>query len=87
MLLEVRRERVLDAALRLVHQDGYGAVTMEAVSHAAEPRVYAAYPGAEATLHRRALPAVRARGARPVRATTALIRDRCPQPTPIHSST
>ncbi|WP_433722564.1 TetR/AcrR family transcriptional regulator [Nocardia sp. CA-129566] len=53
MLLEVRREQVLDAALRLVHQDGYGAVTMEAVSRAADlakPRVYVAYPGVEPLL-------------------------------------
>lgn len=48
MDLEVRREQVLDAALRLVVREGYAATTMEAVARAAElakPRVYAAYPG------------------------------------------
>jgi AcrR family transcriptional regulator len=53
MLIEVRREEVLDAALRLLNRGGYQAVTMEAVSREAElakPRVYAAYPGAEPLL-------------------------------------
>ncbi|MFB8275532.1 TetR/AcrR family transcriptional regulator [Nocardia colli] len=53
MQLEVRREQVLDAALRLVTGHGYAAVTMEAVSREAElakPRVYAAYPGVEPLL-------------------------------------
>ncbi|MFI7000574.1 TetR/AcrR family transcriptional regulator [Nocardia sp. NPDC050175] len=53
MQLEVRREQVLDAALRLVTQHGYAAITMEAVSREAElakPRVYAAYPGVEPLL-------------------------------------
>jgi AcrR family transcriptional regulator len=53
MLIEVRREEVLDAALRLLNRGGYQAVTMEAVSREAElakPRVYAAYPGVEPLL-------------------------------------
>jgi len=48
MHLDVRREQVLDAALRLVAHDGYAAATMEAVAREAQlakPRVYAAYPG------------------------------------------
>lgn len=53
MLLEVRREQVLDATLRLLNQHGYAALTMEAVSKEvdlAKPRVYAAYPGLEPLL-------------------------------------
>jgi AcrR family transcriptional regulator len=53
MLLEVRREQVLDGALRLLNRGGYAAVTMEAVSREVElakPRVYAAYPGVEPLL-------------------------------------
>lgn len=53
MRLEVRREQVLDAALRLVAESGYGAATMEAVAREAQlakPRVYAAYPGRGALL-------------------------------------
>jgi AcrR family transcriptional regulator len=53
MLIEVRREEVLDAALLLANRGGYNAVTMEAVSREAElakPRVYAAYPGVEPLL-------------------------------------
>lgn len=53
MLLEVRREQDLDAALRLLNQHGYAALTMEAVAKAvdqAKPRVYAAYPGLEPLL-------------------------------------
>ncbi len=53
MLIEVRREQVLDAALRLLNRGGYAAVTMEAVSREVElakPRVYAAYPGVEPLL-------------------------------------
>jgi AcrR family transcriptional regulator len=53
MLIEVRREEVLDAALRLLHRGGYQAVSMEAVSREADlakPRVYAAYPGVEPLL-------------------------------------
>ncbi|MEC3958341.1 TetR/AcrR family transcriptional regulator [Nocardia sp. CDC153] len=48
MDLEIRREQILDAALRLVTAHGYAATTMEAVARAADlakPRVYAAYPG------------------------------------------
>ncbi len=48
MDLEVRREQVLDATLRLVAHDGYAAASMEAVAREAQlakPRVYAAYPG------------------------------------------
>ncbi|MFD6157212.1 helix-turn-helix domain-containing protein [Nocardia sp. NPDC060256] len=36
MRLAVRREQVLDAALRLVTQHGYAAITMEAVAREAE---------------------------------------------------
>jgi AcrR family transcriptional regulator len=53
MLIEVRREEVLDAALRLLNRGGYKAVSMEAVSREAalaKPRVYAAYPGVEPLL-------------------------------------
>ncbi|UGT40932.1 TetR/AcrR family transcriptional regulator [Nocardia yamanashiensis] len=48
MDLEVRREQILDATLRLVTRDGYAATTMEAIAREvqlAKPRVYAAYPG------------------------------------------
>jgi AcrR family transcriptional regulator len=48
MPIEVRREQVLDAALRLILRDGYPAATMEAVAREAQlakPRVYTAYPG------------------------------------------
>jgi AcrR family transcriptional regulator len=50
MLIEVRREEVLDAALRLLNRGGYKAISMEAVSREADlakRRVYAAYPGVE----------------------------------------
>jgi AcrR family transcriptional regulator len=53
MQIEVRREEVLDAALRLLNRGGYKAVSMEAVSREAalaKPRVYAAYPGVEPLL-------------------------------------
>lgn len=53
MQIEVRREEVLDAALRLLSRGGYQAVSMEAVSREADlakPRVYAAYPGVEPLL-------------------------------------
>ncbi|WP_378729752.1 TetR/AcrR family transcriptional regulator [Nocardia brasiliensis] len=53
MQLAVRREQVLDAALRLLTRHGYGAITMEAISREAQlakPRVYAAYPGVEPLL-------------------------------------
>lgn len=48
MPIEVRREEVLDAALRLIVREGYAATTMEAVAREAElakPRVYSAFPG------------------------------------------
>jgi AcrR family transcriptional regulator len=48
MPLDVRREQVLDAALRLIMRDGYAAATMEAIAREvqlAKPRVYSAYPG------------------------------------------
>lgn len=48
MPIEVRRQQVLDVALRLITDHGYGAVTMEAVARAAnlaKPVVYNAYPG------------------------------------------
>jgi AcrR family transcriptional regulator len=46
--IEVRREQVLDAALRLISAHGYSAATMEAIAREAEvakPVVYNAYPG------------------------------------------
>jgi AcrR family transcriptional regulator len=48
MPIEVRREQVLDAALRLISAHGYRAATMEAIAREAElakPVVYNAYPG------------------------------------------
>ena len=48
MPIGVRREQVLDAALRLVSQHGYGSATMEAIAREADlakPVVYKAYPG------------------------------------------
>jgi AcrR family transcriptional regulator len=45
--IEVRRRQALDAALRLIAQDGYGAVTMEAIAreaNLAKPVLYNAYP-------------------------------------------
>jgi AcrR family transcriptional regulator len=48
MPIEVRREQVLDAALRLILRHGYPAATMEAIAREAQlakPRVYTAYPG------------------------------------------
>ncbi len=48
MPIEVRREQVLDAALRLISGHGYRAATMEAIAREAElakPVVYNAYPG------------------------------------------
>jgi AcrR family transcriptional regulator len=48
MPIEVRREQVLDAALRLITEHGYGAATMEAIAreaNLAKPVVYNAYPG------------------------------------------
>jgi AcrR family transcriptional regulator len=48
MPIEVRREQVLDAALRLITDRGYGEVSMEAIARQAQlakPVVYNAYPG------------------------------------------
>jgi AcrR family transcriptional regulator len=48
MPIEVRREQVLDAALRLITDQGYGATSMEAIAREAglaKPVVYNAYPG------------------------------------------
>jgi len=45
--IEVRREQVLDAALRLITEHGYAAASMAAIAREvdlAKPRVYAAYP-------------------------------------------
>jgi AcrR family transcriptional regulator len=53
MPIEVRRQQVLDVALRLINEHGYGAVTMEAVAreaNLAKPVVYNAYPGRAALL-------------------------------------
>ena len=53
MHIDVRREQVLDATLRLLNRNGFAALTMEAVSREvdlAKPRVYAAYPGIEPML-------------------------------------
>jgi AcrR family transcriptional regulator len=47
MPIEVRREQVLDAALRLISDRGYGAASMEAIAREADiakPVVYNAYP-------------------------------------------
>jgi len=46
--IEVRREQVLDATLKLITERGYAAASMEAVAREvdlAKPRVYSAYPG------------------------------------------
>lgn len=48
MPIEARREQVLDAALRLIAEHGYGATSMEAIAREAgiaKPVVYNAYPG------------------------------------------
>lgn len=48
MPIGVRRQQVLDAALRLISQHGYGSATMEAIAREADlakPVVYRAYPG------------------------------------------
>ncbi|HEV3266092.1 MAG TPA: TetR/AcrR family transcriptional regulator [Acidimicrobiales bacterium] len=48
MPIGVRREQVLDAALRLISQHGYASATMEAIAREADlakPVVYKAYPG------------------------------------------
>ena len=47
MPIEVRREQVLDAALRLITERGYGGTSMEAIAREAglsKPVVYNAYP-------------------------------------------
>ena len=48
MPIDVRREQALDAALRLITEHGYGAVTMNAIAREADlakPVLYNAYPG------------------------------------------
>jgi AcrR family transcriptional regulator len=48
MPIGVRREQVLDAALRLISEHGYGSASMEAIAREADlakPVVYKAYPG------------------------------------------
>jgi AcrR family transcriptional regulator len=50
---EVRRNQVLDAALRLITRDGYVAATMQGISREiclTKPCVYAAYPSREPLL-------------------------------------
>jgi AcrR family transcriptional regulator len=52
--IEVRREQVLDAALKLISEGGYGGVTMDAIAreaNIAKPVVYNAYAGRAALLH------------------------------------
>jgi AcrR family transcriptional regulator len=47
MPIEVRRDQILDAALRLIIEHGYTAANMEAIAreaNIAKPRVYTAYP-------------------------------------------
>jgi AcrR family transcriptional regulator len=54
MPIEVRREQVLDAALDLISEQGYSAVTMDGIARAADiakPVVYNAFPGRAALLH------------------------------------
>jgi AcrR family transcriptional regulator len=54
MPLEERREDLLDAALRVLARDGYGAVSVEAIAREAgvtRPVVYHAYDGLEPLLH------------------------------------
>lgn len=54
MPLEQRREDLLDAALRVLAREGYGAVTIEAIAREAgvtRPVVYHAYDGLEPLLH------------------------------------
>ncbi|RDI68356.1 TetR/AcrR family transcriptional regulator [Nocardia pseudobrasiliensis] len=53
MPIEVRREEVLDAALRIILEQGYAAASMEAIARAAalaKPRVYAAFPDRDSLL-------------------------------------
>ena len=54
MPLEQRREDLLDAALRVLAREGYGAVSVEAIAREAgvtRPVVYHAYDGLEPLLH------------------------------------
>jgi AcrR family transcriptional regulator len=54
MPLEQRREDLLDAALRVLARDGYGAVSIEAIAREAgvtRPVVYHAFDGLEPLLH------------------------------------
>jgi AcrR family transcriptional regulator len=54
MPIEVRREQVLDAALKLISEHGYRAATMDAIAREADiakPVVYNAYPGRAALLN------------------------------------
>jgi AcrR family transcriptional regulator len=54
MPVEVRREQVLDAALRLITEHGYSTVSMEAIAREADlakPSVYNAYAGLGPLLH------------------------------------
>jgi AcrR family transcriptional regulator len=54
MPIEERREDLLDAALRVLARDGYGAVSVEAIAREAgvtRPVVYHAYDGLEPLLH------------------------------------
>jgi AcrR family transcriptional regulator len=47
MPIEARRDQILDAALGLIIEHGYGAASMEAIAreaNIAKPRVYTAYP-------------------------------------------
>ncbi|MFI5776748.1 TetR/AcrR family transcriptional regulator [Nocardia sp. NPDC051570] len=53
MPIEVRREEILDAALRLILDRGYAAASMEAIARAAalaKPRVYAAFSDRQSLL-------------------------------------
>ena len=52
--IEVRRQQVLDAALSIITEDGYAAVSMEAIARrvdVAKPVVYNAFAGLDALLH------------------------------------
>ena len=54
MPIEQRREALLDAALRVLARDGYGAVSIEAIAREAgvtRPVVYHAFDGLEPLLH------------------------------------
>ena len=61
MPIAVRREQALDAALALIADHGYGAITMEAIAregNLAKPVLYNAYPVADADGARRFDPSV-----------------------------